>query len=102
MSSLGNGATYLESLELHGEGVLNGLELRRDDGKNRGVDSVEFVEATPSTALTQTRKVLTDRLKEEQVATASQGHRYPRPARLKVVCVGVGRAAALEGPMLRV
>ena len=63
---MGNGATYLESLELHGEGVLNGLELRRDDGKNRGVDSVEFVEATPSTALTQPRKVLTDRLKEEK------------------------------------
>ena len=37
----------------------------------------------------------------EQVATASYGHRYPRPARLKVASVEVSRAAALEGPMRR-
>ena len=35
----------------------------------------------------------------KQVATASYGHRYPRPARLKVKSVEVSRAAALEGPM---
>ena len=37
----------------------------------------------------------------KQVATASYGHRYPRPARLKVASVEVSRAAALEGPMRR-
>ena len=37
----------------------------------------------------------------QQVATASYGHRYPRPARLKVASVEVSRAAALEGPMRR-
>ena len=38
---------------------------------------------------------------DKQVATASYGHRYPRPARLKVASVEVSRAAALEGPMRR-
>ena len=47
------------------------------------------------------RRERENRPPEKQVATASYGHRYPRPARLKVASVEVSRAAALEGPMRR-
>lgn len=38
------------------EGILNGLDLGRDDGEHRYVDSVELVKTAPGSTLTETRK----------------------------------------------
>jgi len=44
---------------IHCERVLDGRELRRNHGKDRNVDPVEFVKAAPGTALTEARKDFT-------------------------------------------
>ena len=58
---------HLKAFELHRKRVLDGLELRGNDGENRGVDSVELVETSPSAALAQTGEVLTHGLEERGV-----------------------------------
>ena len=45
----------MEPLEVHDEGVLDGLELCGDDRQHGHVDTVELVEASPGTTLAQTR-----------------------------------------------
>ena len=49
-------SSYVESCEVHDEGITDGVELCGDDRKYRDVDTVELVEASPCTTLTQARE----------------------------------------------
>jgi len=51
-----------EHSSVHRKSVLDGRQLRRNHGKDRDVDPVEFVEAAPGAALAQSREYLAHHL----------------------------------------
>jgi len=53
---------YLEAVEAHEQRISDGGQLGRDYGQDRDIDTVELVEATPSTALTQSGEYLSNSL----------------------------------------
>ena len=102
------GALEHEALHLGDERLLDGLELRRDDREDRGVDAIELVEAAPGATLTQAVEVLADGL--EVHALAAIGDHAQEAHGLGQVLDGLGlagagrtggRAAQVHGQALR-
>lgn len=55
--------TYIKNLQTHLKCMLDDFELGRDDRQHWHVNAIEFIKATPSTTLAQTRKDLSHSLR---------------------------------------
>lgn len=62
---------YLKLFVFVDEGILNGLDLGRDDGEHRYVDPVELVKTAPGPTLTETREQFPNSL---CMNTGTEGH----------------------------
>lgn len=55
----------MKSLQVHKKSVPDCCQLCGDDGQHRDVDTIEFIETTPGTTLTQSREDLTNCLDKQ-------------------------------------
>lgn len=56
----------MEPLKLQDQGILDCLQLCRDDRQYRDINTVELIKATPGSTLTQTRVDLTYSLEQKE------------------------------------
>ena len=55
-------STHMKLKQVHYQGVSNGRQLGGNNGQHGDVDSVELIEASPGSALTQPREDLSNSL----------------------------------------